>query len=139
MELKNPKVLVRPSQAKSTKGKNVIIGDERLEKKLTRKETTQATTKTSTLGGGQDKKENADSKSNNLTGPNSGLTGPSGPTGAKTGLTGASNEPGNSSEAKNKRRPSFKELLAKYEREGIAQKQKGKPNKVNDMKPSSKH
>ena len=33
LELNNPKVLVRPSQAESTKGKNVVIGDERLEKK----------------------------------------------------------------------------------------------------------
>ena len=35
-------------------------------------------------------------------------------TGAKTNLTGTSSEPGNSSNAKNKKRPSFKELLAKY-------------------------
>ena len=35
LELNNSKVLVRPSQAESTKGKNVVIGDERLEKKLT--------------------------------------------------------------------------------------------------------
>ena len=35
LELNNPKVLVRPSQAESTKGKNVVIGDERPEKKLT--------------------------------------------------------------------------------------------------------
>ena len=27
LELKNPKVLIRPSQAESTKGKNVIIGE----------------------------------------------------------------------------------------------------------------
>ena len=33
LELNNSKVLVRPSQAESTKGKNVVIGDERLEKK----------------------------------------------------------------------------------------------------------
>jgi len=37
LELNNPKVLVRPSQAESTKGKNVVIGDERPEKKLTQK------------------------------------------------------------------------------------------------------
>jgi len=35
LELNNPKVLVRPSQAKSTKGKN--NGDGRPEKKLTQK------------------------------------------------------------------------------------------------------
>ena len=37
LELNNSKVLVRPSQAESTKGKNVVIGDERPEKKLTQK------------------------------------------------------------------------------------------------------
>jgi len=37
LELNNPKVLVRLSQAESTKGKNVVIGDERPEKKLTLK------------------------------------------------------------------------------------------------------
>ena len=34
LELKNPKVLVRPSQAETIKGKNVIIGEERHEKKM---------------------------------------------------------------------------------------------------------
>jgi len=29
MELQQPKVLVRPHQAESTKGKNVMVGDER--------------------------------------------------------------------------------------------------------------
>ena len=58
-------------------------------------------------------------------------------TGAKTDLTGTSSEPGNSSNAKNKKRLSFKELLAKYE-EGIARKQKGQLSKVKDTKPSSK-
>ena len=37
LELNNPKVLIRPSQAESTKGKNVVIGDERPEKKLAQK------------------------------------------------------------------------------------------------------
>ena len=37
LELNNPKVLIRPSQAEETKGKNVVIGDERSEKKLTQK------------------------------------------------------------------------------------------------------
>ena len=58
LELNNPKVLIRPDQAESTKGKNIIIGDERPEKKLTQK-TPQAT---KTLGG-QDKKKKADIKS----------------------------------------------------------------------------
>ena len=81
--------------------------------------------------GGQDEKKKADSKSTGLTSSNCGLTG------AKTGLTGVSSEPGNSSGAKHKRRPSF--LLAKYEKEGIAQKQKEKLNEAKDSKPSSKH
>jgi len=50
-------------------------------------------------------------------------------TGPKSGLTGAFSKPGNSSEAKNERRPSFKELLAKYEKEEISQKQTRQPNK----------
>ena len=62
LELNNPKVLVRPSQAESTKGKNVVIGDERPEKKLTQK-TPQGT---KTLRG-QDKKK-VDSKLTDLTG-----------------------------------------------------------------------
>ena len=37
LELNNPKVVIRPSQDESTKGKNVVIGDERPEKKLTMK------------------------------------------------------------------------------------------------------
>jgi len=42
-------------------------------------------------------------------------------------------------EPKNRRRPSFKDLLAKYEKEGITQKQKGKLNKAKDSKPSWNH
>jgi len=34
LELKDPKILIWPSQAESTKGKNVIIGEERPEKKM---------------------------------------------------------------------------------------------------------
>jgi hypothetical protein len=40
---------------------------------------------------------------------------------------------------KSKARPSFKELLAKYEKEEAVQKQKGWLNKVKDAKTSSKH
>ena len=61
--------------------------------------------------GGQDKKKKADNKSTGLTGHSGGLTG-------STGLTGAPNKSGNSSKIKT--RPSFKELLAKYEKEGSA-------------------
>ena len=53
LELKNPKVLVQPSQVESTKEKNVIIGDERSEKKLT----PQAATRTSTLRGGKTRRQ----------------------------------------------------------------------------------
>ena len=48
LELKNPKVLIRPNQAESTKGKNVIIEEERPEKKMLQNQTSRAT---STLGG----------------------------------------------------------------------------------------
>ena len=50
LELKNPKVLVRPSQTVSTKGKNVIVGDERPEKKLAQKEIPQAACQTRDSG-----------------------------------------------------------------------------------------
>jgi len=61
-----------------------------------------------------------------------------GMTGAETGLTGALNKPGNSTEVKDKKRPSFKELPANYEKKGIAQKQEGQSSKVKDTKPSLK-
>ena len=51
LELKNPKVLIRSSQAESTKEKNVIIGEERHQRKVLQNKTSRATTKTSTLGG----------------------------------------------------------------------------------------
>ncbi|XP_039803911.1 uncharacterized protein LOC120668013 [Panicum virgatum] len=125
LELNNPKVLVRPSQAESTKGKNVVIGDERPEKKLTQKIPQGAKTL-----GGQDKKKKADNKSTGLTGHSGGLTGSTGLTGRGTGLTSAPNKSGNSS--KIKARPSFKELLAKYEKEWSAQRQKVRPSEVKD-------
>ena len=56
----------------------------------------------------------------------------------KTGLTGASSESGNSSKAKNWIRPSFKELLAKYEKMGATQKQRRRPNEAKDEKASSR-
>jgi hypothetical protein len=108
-------VLVWPSQAESTKGKNIVIGDERPEKKLTLK-----TPQAAKTPGGQDKKQKANSKSTSLTGYNGGLTGS---TGHRTGLTSMLSKSGNSTRSKTK--PSFKELLAKYEKEGIAQRQKG--------------
>ena len=112
LELKNPKVLIRPNQAESTKEKNVIIGEERPEKKTLQNKTSRAT---STLGG-QDKKK-ADNESTGLIESRSGMTGL---TSTKTGLTSASSEPESSS--KSKIRLSFIELLAKYERQGATQK-----------------
>ena len=45
-------------------------------------------------------------------------------------MTGASSDSGNSSMAKFRTRPSFKELLAKYEKEGAVQKQKERPDEA---------
>ena len=115
LELNNPKVLVRPSQAESTKGKNVVIGDERPEKKLTQKIPQGAK-----ILGGQDKKKKADNKSTGLINHSGGLTSSIGLTGHVTGLTGAPSKSGNSYKVKT--RSSFKELLAKYEKEGSAQR-----------------
>ena len=56
LELRNPKVLVRPSHA-ATKEKKVLIGDERSEKKLTLKKAPPAPAKVSTLGGARREKE----------------------------------------------------------------------------------
>ena len=55
----------------------------------------------SSSAGEQDKKEKTDDK-------------PTGLTGTQTGLSGASSE--SESSSKSKMRPSFKELLAKYEK-----------------------
>jgi len=56
LELNNPKVLIRPNQAESTKGKNVIIGEERSELSKSRQEVPtkkfpEVSLKNSTLGG----------------------------------------------------------------------------------------
>ena len=48
VEFQNPKVLIRPSQAESTKGNNVVIGEPRSEQK---KKSLEASSKNSTLGG----------------------------------------------------------------------------------------
>jgi hypothetical protein len=87
--------------------------------------------------GGQDKNKKTDSKSTGLTDSNVGLTGaPTGLTGTQISLTDVSPEPGDSS--KSKTRPSFKELLAKYQREGATQKKKNQPDEVKDAKSSSR-
>ena len=48
IELQNPKVLIRSSQAESTKGKNMVIGEPRSEQM---KKSLEASSKNSTLGG----------------------------------------------------------------------------------------
>ena len=75
----------------------------------------------SSSAGRQDKKEKTGNKPTGLTGSQISLTGtPTSLTGTMTGLTSASSE--TESSTKSKIRPSFKELLAKYEKEGAAQK-----------------
>jgi hypothetical protein len=51
LELLNPKVLIRPDQANKVKGKNIIIGEQSPDEKLSLKETPKIAAKTSTLGG----------------------------------------------------------------------------------------
>jgi len=84
VELQNPKVLIRPNQAESTKGKNVIIGEPRSEqvKKVAEKKSLEASLENSTLGG-QKQKKGARSVQTGLTGLEAGLTGPSGSSGKK--------------------------------------------------------
>ena len=74
------------------KGKNVIIGEDRPEKKMQQNKTSRDL---SALGGQNKKKAN--NKSTGLTDSNGG---PTGLTGAKTGLTGTSNESGGSFKSK---------------------------------------
>ena len=131
LELQNPKVLIRPNQAELTKGKNMVIGEERPEKKIQQNKTSRDA---STLGG-QDKRK-ANSKSTGLTGSRGGPTGSTDLTGMKTGLTGASNESGGSS--KSKIRSSFKELLAEYEQQGTTQKKEKQSGETKDVSSSSK-
>ena len=103
LELNNLKVLIRPNQAELVKGKNIIIGEERSElskfyQEVPAKKLPEVSLKNSALGGQEQNK-----------GARSAKTGPSG-----SSAKGRSN--------KNKTKPSFKELLAKYERKGAAQK-----------------
>jgi len=99
--------------------------------------THRAATKTSTFEG-QGKGKKTGSNLTGQTGSSSGLTSHSGGlTGVQTGLTGASNNSGNFFMAKFRTRPSFKELLAKYQKEGAIQKQKGRPDGAKDVKSAS--
>ena len=81
----------------------------------------------STLGG-QDKRK-TDNKS-------TGLTGTTGLTCTKTGLTGACRESGSFS--RNKTRLSFKELLAKYEKQEVIQKKEKRSDEAKDVSLSLK-
>ena len=144
VEFQNPKVLIRPSQAKSTKGKNVVIGEPRSEQK---KKSLEASSKNSTLGW-QDQKKGARSVQTGLTGLVTGLTGPSG--GSVLGgheqrkkdgstQTGHSESSGKNSRNDKKKGPSFKQLLGKYEEKGATQRQKKRPDQVKDTNPSTEH
>ena len=72
------------------------------------------------LAGGQDDLKATGSDGTSLTGDPTSLAGAANLTGDKAGLTGTSIRSGSSSKAKNKIRPSFEELLAKYEKEESA-------------------
>ena len=93
--------------------------------------------KDSTLGG-QGKKTG--STSTGLTGAQAGLTG------SQTGLTSVSHRSDRCPqkvqrcpESKKKVRPSFEELLAKYKRKGVAQKQKDQPKGAKGVKIPPRH
>ena len=109
----------------------MINGEERPEKKMQQNKTSRDP---STLGG-QDKRK-TDNKSTGLTGSRGGLTGTTGLTGTKTGLTGACRESGSFS--RNKTRPSFKELLAKYEKQEVIQKKEKRSDEAKDVSLSLK-
>ena len=62
LELSNPKVLIWPNQAESTKGKNIIIGEERSEPSKSHqdapaKKVPKDSLKNSALGGQEKKKD----------------------------------------------------------------------------------
>ena len=122
LELSNPKVLIRPNQAESTRGKNVIIGEERFEPSKSHQEAPvkkipEDSLKDSALGGQEQRK---------------------GARSAQTDLTGHSGSSGkNYTNNNEKERPSFKELLAKYEKKGVVQKQRGRLDKAKDTKPGN--
>jgi hypothetical protein len=74
LELLNPKVLIRPDQADKAKGKNTIIGEQRLDEKLSLEKTPKIAAKASTLGG-QDTAEKAEDASTGLATAQGSLTG----------------------------------------------------------------
>jgi hypothetical protein len=86
LELLNPKVLIRPVQADKAKGKNIIIGEQRLDRKLSLVETPKIAAKASTLGG-QGTAEKADGALTGQATTLGGLTGSRGCQTATGGLT----------------------------------------------------
>jgi hypothetical protein len=143
LELLNPKVLIRPDQADKAKGKNIIIGEQRLDNKLSLEETPKIAANASTLGG-QGTAEKADSAltgqataQGSLTGSRGGQTATAGLTVSQSGLTAISRNIGDA--PKRKLRPSFEELLAKYKRKGAARKQKNQPNGAKGKKAPPRH
>jgi hypothetical protein len=122
LELSNPKVLIRSDQAEKIKGKNVIIGEQRLNKCLPLEVIPKALA--ASMFGGQDKTKKTNNAWTGLTGAQIGLTG------VQTGLTGATcqsdrclQKRSRCSKPKKKARPGFKELFAKYKREGATRNQ----------------
>jgi len=100
-------VLVRPNHAATKRKRNVIIGDERSEKKLTLKKAPPAPAKVST----------------GLTGSDVNLAGdPTGLTDAQTGLIGVSRETRESS--KSKTRPSLMELWPSTREKGLLRRRR---------------
>jgi hypothetical protein len=137
LELLNPKVLIRPDQADKAKGKNTIIGEQRLDEKLSLEKTPKIAAKASTLGG-QDTAEKAEDASTGLATAQGSLTGSRGGlTASQGGLTAISGKNGDA--PKKKVRPSFEELLAKYKRKGAARKQKNQPNSAKGEKTPPRH
>ena len=111
LELNNPNVLIRPNQAESAKEKNIIVGEGRSELSKSHQETPakkvpENSLKNSTLGG-QEKNKGARSAQIGLTSLETGLIGHCG------------NSEKNSRNKKEKERPCFKQLLAKYEKKGV--------------------
>jgi len=95
----------------------------------------------SSSAGGQDKKKKIGyNNPTDLIGSQTSLTGtPTGLTGTQTGLTGVSCKLGNYSKAKKRIRPSFEELIVKYEHKGAVQKQKSRPYSTRGASSLPKH
>lgn len=117
----NPKVLIGLNKVKKAKGKNVIIGEERPEKKVLQNKTPQVIISKTLSLGGQDRSKKAGHA-------------PIDPTSSQASLTGVFSKPGSSCKAKKKVRPSFKELLAKYKKKEVGQKRKSRPHNARDPK-----